>query len=98
MGSAPGFRRPALVVQSDKFNGSGIATAVIVALTTNLALAAMPGNVLVKKSEAGLPKDSVVNVSQIATIDKSQLGELAGELPVSLLHEVDVGLRLVLAL
>lgn len=86
------------MLQSDKFNQSGIATTVVVSLTTNLALAAMPGNVLLKRQESGLPKDSVVNVSQIATVDKAQVGEVVGELPFASLREVEAGVRLALAL
>lgn len=85
-------------MQSDQFNESRIGTVVVLALTTNLALAAMPGNVLVTKKESGLPKDSVVNVSQVATLDKAQLGETAGALSRSTLSEVDFGLRRVLGL
>lgn len=85
-------------MQSDQFNESRIGTVVVLALTTNLALAAMPGNVLVTKKESGLPKDSVVNVSQVATLDKAQLGETAGALSRFTLSEVDFGLRRVLGI
>src|SRR5690348_96173 len=72
-GSGPGFRRPVLVVQSDPFNQSRISTVVIAVVTSNLALAEAPGNVRLAKSEAGLPKPSVVNVSQVLTIDRELL-------------------------
>ncbi|MBP6715950.1 MAG: type II toxin-antitoxin system PemK/MazF family toxin [Acidobacteria bacterium] len=85
-GSGPGFRRPVVVVQCDAFNESRIATVVCVVLTSNLLLADAPGNVLIPKSakpsgvSAGLAKDSVANVSQIVTLDRSQLTALAGRL------------------
>jgi mRNA interferase MazF len=79
-GSGPGYRRPVLIVQTDEFNASRIRTVVVVALTTNLKLAAARGNLLCGRRETGLPKDSVVNVSQVLTIDKSLLVERAGHL------------------
>ncbi|KAA1422815.1 type II toxin-antitoxin system PemK/MazF family toxin [Mumia zhuanghuii] len=95
-GSAPALRRPALIVQSDGFNASRIATVVVAALTSNLRLASMPGNVFVSRGMTGLPKDSVVNVSQIATIDKSDVADRAGSLTPALLADVDDGIRLLL--
>ena len=97
-GSEPGFRRPLLVVQSDAFNRSRIRTVIGVVLTANLRLVEAPGNVLVPAKAAGLPKDSVANVSQVVTIDKDFLTELAGRLSGPLLSDVDAGLRLVLGL
>ncbi len=97
-GSAPGFRRPILVVQNDAFNRSRIKTVVAVALTSNLRLIEAPGNVLVPAKTAGLPKDSVVNVSQIITVDRDFLAEPAGRIRGQLLKDVENGLRLVLAL
>ena len=97
-GSAPALRRPAVVVQSDRFNESRIGTVVVLAMTTNLRLAAMPGNVAVTTAVSGLPHDSVVNVTQMATVDKENLLEHIGSLPSALIEEVDAGLRLVLAL
>lgn len=97
-GSQPGFRRPVLVVQSDPFNRSRIRTVIAVVLTTNLRLVEAPGNVLVPARAAGLPRDSVANVSQVVTIDKDFLTELAGRLKGPLLSAVDAGLRLVLGL
>lgn len=72
-GSGPGFRRPVLVVQSNSFNQSRISTVVVAVITSNLVLAEAPGNVRLSKSEAGLPRVSVVNVSQLLTIDRSLL-------------------------
>jgi mRNA interferase MazF len=97
-GSEPGFRRPILVVQSDAFNRSRLRTVVAVVLTSNLRLVEAPGNVLVPAKTSGLPKDSVVNVSQIITVDRDFLSEPAGRIRGPLLKDVENGLRLVLAL
>jgi mRNA interferase MazF len=97
-GSEPGFRRPVLVVQSDAFNRSRLRTVVAVVLTSNLRLVEAPGNVLVPAKTSGLPKDSVVNVSQIITVDRDFLSEPAGRIRGQLLKDVENGLRLVLAL
>ena len=94
--SSPAGRRPALVVQHDRFNRSAIATTVVVAITSNLRLALMPGNVRLPRGEAGLPRPSVVNVSQIRTIDRTKLRERAGALRVPKLREVLAGLALLL--
>lgn len=75
--SEPGYRRPVLIVQSDDFNLSRIRTVVAAALTTNLRLAEAPGNLLLTAEDTGLPRDSVVNVSQIVTLDKTFLTEKA---------------------
>jgi len=79
-GSGPGFRRPVVVVQGDPINRSRIATVVCVPLTSNLKWADAPGNVLLDARTTGLPKDSVVNVSQIVTLDRSLLTELVSKL------------------
>lgn len=97
-GSGPGLRRPVVVVQSNPFNESRIATVVIAAITSNLALAEAPGNVRIGKSESGLSKPSVVNVSQILTIDRSYLTERVCTLPAQIMSRVDSGLRLVIGL
>ena len=94
--SAPAFRRPVLVVQSDVFNRSRISTTIGVALTSNLRLADAPGNVLIPATDSGLPRDSVVNVSQIVTVDKADLAERAGKLPPRFMRAVSEGLKLVL--
>lgn len=80
VGSEPGFRRPVLVVQCNAFNHSRIATIVCVPLTSNLKWAEAPGNLLLKADDTGLPKDSVANVSQIVTLDRSTLTEQTGRL------------------
>lgn len=95
-GSGPGYRRPVLVVQDDAFNASKINTVVVVALTSNMALHAAPGNVLLSKRSTRLPKASVANVSQILTLDKSLLTERISQVEPSVMREVDDGLRLVL--
>ncbi len=97
-GSGPGFPRPMLVVQSDDFNESRIATVVAAVITSNTRLAQAPGNVLCRSADTGLPKDSVVNVSQVVTLDKRLLSERVGVLRRPLLQRVEAGLRLVLSL
>jgi len=97
-GSGPGFRRPVLVIQSDPFNESRISTAVVAVITSNLALADAPGNVRTSRAETGLSRPSVVNVSQVVTIDKAVLTECVRPLPSATLTRVDEGLRLVLGL
>ena len=97
-GSEPGFRRPVLAMQADAFNRSRIQTVIAVALTSNLRLVDAPGNVLVSAKASGLPKDSVANVSQVVTLDKTYLTDLAGRLRGPLLADVEAGLRLVLGL
>lgn len=98
VGSGPGYRRPVLVVQADRFTRSSIRTVVVVILTTNLRLEAAPGNVKLTSGNTGLPKDSVANVSQIATVDEQLLTNLAGQLPGRLMRQIEDGLRLVLDL
>lgn len=97
-GSEPGLRRPVVVVQSNPFNNSRIATVVIATITSNLALAEAPGNVRIGKSESGLSKPSVINVSQVLTLDRSYLTERVRALPPPVMNRVDSGLRLVLGL
>ena len=97
-GSGPGKRRPVLVVSADSFNLSRIGAVVAAAISSNVDLAAAPGNVAVPAGRSGLPKDSVVNVSQIVTLDKRQLAERVGALDHDTLAQVDAGLRLVLDL
>ncbi len=96
--SEPGYRRPVLVIQADAFNRSRIKTAIVAVITSNVELADAPGNVLLPARSAGLPKDSVVNVSQLLTLDRSFLTEHAGTLPPRLQRSVDEGLGIVLQL
>jgi mRNA interferase MazF len=93
-GSEPAGRRPALVVQHDRFNRSAISTIVVAAVTSNLRLAAMPGNVRLRRGEAGLLLPSVVNISQLRTVDRSRLGERVGLLGAVRLREVLSGIAL----
>ena len=97
-GSAPAKHRPVVVVQADSYNMSRLATAVVVALTSNTRLAEHPGNVFLPASATGLARDSVAKVTQVATLDKSTLSPGPGPVPIYLLDEIDNGLRLVLAL
>ena len=97
-GSGPGFRRPVVIVQSNPFNQSRIATVIVAIITSNLALADAPGNVRVGKSESGLAKTSVVNVSQVITLDRELLTQRVRGLPADTMRQIDEGLRLALAL
>lgn len=96
-GSAPAFRRPVLVASSDAYNSSRIATVVCAVITSNLRLADAPGNVLLADG-SGLDRPSVVNCSQVVTLDKGELTERVGRVPADVLRLVDAGLRRVLAL
>jgi len=95
-GSGPGFRHPHVVVQSDLFNRSRLNTTVVCVITSNLTRAEAPGNLLLSKGEANLPKRSVVNVTQLFTVDKSQLVEKIGTLPARRVGEILDGIALVL--
>lgn len=95
-GSGPGFRHPYVVVQSDLFNISKIRTVVVCELTSNLQRAEAPGNVLLRKGEGGLERASVANVSQLYTVDKSDLAEKIGALSKNRVEEIFAGLRLLL--
>ncbi len=95
-GSAPGYRRPFVVIQNDMFNRSLINTVVVCTLTSNLRRAEAPGNVLLQPREAGLSKQSVVNVSQIYTVDKQELTEKIGSLSSKRVLEILGGIQLVL--
>ena len=97
-GSGPGFRRPVVIVQSNPFNQSRIATITVVIVTSNLALAGAPGNVRVGKTESGLAKPSVVNVSQLYTLDRELLTQRVRGLPAETMRAIDEGLKLVLGL
>ncbi len=96
--SEPGYRRPVLVIQANSFNRSRIQTVLVAVITGNVDLALAPGNVLLPADSSGLPRDSVVNVSQILTLDRSFLAEHAGTLSPRLQRAVDAGLRSVLHL
>ena len=96
--SEPGYRRPVLVIQTDSFNRSRIQSTIVAAITSNIELANAPGNVLLPARSVGLTRDSVVNVSQVLTLDRSFLTEHVGTLTRHLQHSVDEGLRMVLQL
>jgi len=93
-GSAPGYRHPHVVIQNNLFNRSRINTVVVCVITSNLKRAAAPGNVLLEKGEANLPKPSVVNVSQVFTVDKTDLVERIGSLSPQRVRQILGGLRL----
>ena len=97
VGSGPGFRRPVLVIQSNVFNASRIGTVIVAAITSNLELARAPGNVRLDMKQSRLPKESVVNVSQIATPDRRILTERVVALSNETMTRVDAGVRLALA-
>jgi mRNA interferase MazF len=98
VGSSPGFRRPVLLIQADAFTRSQIATVIILPLTSNRRLAGAPGNILLRAAESGLSKDSVVNVSQVMTLDKADLTERIGRISPATLYQIEQGLRKVLDL
>ncbi|MGH7965826.1 MAG: type II toxin-antitoxin system PemK/MazF family toxin [Candidatus Binatia bacterium] len=97
-GSAPGYRRPVAIIQSNDFTASRIDTVIGAAVSSNTRLAFAPGNVFLRRREAGLSRDSVINVSQLLTLNKAVLTERIGRLSPQRLQELDIGLRLVLAL
>ena len=94
-GSEPGYRHPHVVIQNNLFNRSNIKTVLVCPLTTNLKRAEAPGNVLLDRKESSLPKQSVVNVSQLFTVDKSQLDEYVGTLSGKRMAEIIDGIKLV---
>ena len=95
-GSELGYRHPHVVVQNNVFNGSRLGTVVVCALTSNVKRAAAPGNVLLKKGEANLKKESVVNITQMVTVDKSDLIERIGTLSPARVREIVDGVRLLI--
>jgi mRNA interferase MazF len=98
VGSEPGFRRPVLIIQANPFNQSKIRTVIAAVITSNIQLAAAPGNVRLTVRQSGLQRESVVNVSQVVTLDRSFLTKRVGLISPAKQREVDDGLRLVLAL
>nr|WP_280790846.1 type II toxin-antitoxin system PemK/MazF family toxin [Blastococcus sp. CT_GayMR19] len=98
VGSRPAKRRPVLIVQSDAYNASRLASVVAAVITSNTALATMPGNTFLPSTVSGLPRDSVVNGTALVTLDKNDLDDRAGVLPAALMQSVDRGLRRVLGL
>ena len=98
VGSEPGYRRPVLIVQAEGFNQSAIRTVICVAITSNLRLSGAPGNVRIGPRASGLSKPSVVNVSQIMTVDRAFLAERVKALDSFTMAQIDDGLRLVMGL
>lgn len=98
VGSEPSYRRPIVIIQDDTFTQSNLRTVMTIVITSNLELARSPGNVFLSSRQTGLPKDSVANVSQVLTIDKSFLTERIGFIPGDLQDEIDEGLRMILYL
>jgi mRNA interferase MazF len=96
IGSEPGYRHPHIVIQNNIFNESRISTVVICSLTSNIARAKAPGNVLLNKGEANLPKQSVVNISQIFTVNKADLGEKIGQVSEKRIREIHDGIKLLM--
>ncbi|MEO8073142.1 MAG: type II toxin-antitoxin system PemK/MazF family toxin [Acidobacteriota bacterium] len=97
-GSSPGFHRPVLIIQSDYFNKTQMNTLVVAIITTNLRLAKMPGNILLSKRSSGLENESVVNNSQIFTVDRTDLLDFVEILSERKMEQVEKGLCLVLSL
>jgi mRNA interferase MazF len=97
-GSRPAKRRPVLVIQADPYNASRLNTTLVAVITSNTALAVMPGNVFLPAVASGLPRDSVLNVTALVTLDKADLDPAIGRLPSSLMTQIDHGLRRVLGL
>lgn len=95
-GLEPGYKHPHVIVQNNLFNCSKIKTVLVCPLTTNLKRSSAPGNVLLEKKESNLPKASVVNVSHVFTVDKTQLDEYVGTLTSKRMNEVLNGIKLVL--
>ena len=96
--SGPGYRRPVVIIQSDSFNESRINTVIVAILTSNLNLATAPGNVIIEQRVSMLSADSIVNVSQVLTIDRSLLTEVISKLPNRIMDTIDDGLRIVMNL
>ena len=94
--SEPGYRHPHIVIQNNIFNESKINTVVVCALTSNIKRASAPGNVLLKKDEGNLPKDSVVNISQVITVNKSDLVEKIGSLSRARVKQIIEGVKLLI--
>lgn len=98
LGSSPGYRRPVLIVQDDKFNQSFINTVIVAAITGNIRIGKAKGNVLITPNQSGLPKESVINISQLLTVDKTILIEYVSTLSEVKMEQVSEGLRVVLSL
>ncbi|MFA9271367.1 MAG: type II toxin-antitoxin system PemK/MazF family toxin [Baekduiaceae bacterium] len=98
IGSEPGLRRPVVVLSSDRYNASALSTVTVVSLTTTMRLAAMPGNLIVPAEISGLTSDAVVNVTQLASIDRMVFEERVATLPAWVIAQIDDGVRAALDL
>jgi len=98
VGSEPGCKRPLVIIQSNEFNNSNINTIIAAVITTNIHLAAAPGNILLPAKKSKLPKKSVVNISQLITINKSFLTEKVHTLSNKVMEQIDNGIKMVLKL
>ena len=96
--SEPGYRRPVLVLQADTFNQSGIKTVICVGITSNVGLGRLPGNVVISPKESNLKIPSVVNITQVITVDRAMLTECVGSVAARAMRKVNAGLKLVLGL
>jgi len=94
-GSEPGKHRPVLIIQNDLFNRSDIRTTICAVITSNMKLSMMPGNITLEKGDSGLDKTSVINFSQIATIDKTRLIEQISMLPKKYIEKINENIRLI---
>jgi len=95
LGSEPGFKRPVVIIQDDLFNQSRIQTTIVASITSNLNLAEAPGNIYLEKSESGLSRDGVINISQISTLDKTRLKNKIGTLTIDTIRKINSGLKLI---
>lgn len=96
--SEPGWRRPIVVIQIDRFTDSRLATVLAAIVTSNQRLGSMPGNVVIEPGDSGLPRVSVINITALVTVDRAFIEPAIGLLPMAVMREVDDGLRLVLGL
>ncbi len=98
LGSEPGYKRPVIIIQDNSFNKSHIQTVLVASLTTNIDLSEAPGNVFIEKEDSGLSKDSVINISQISTIDKNRLVNKVSQVPLDIIRSIESGLKLILGI
>jgi mRNA interferase MazF len=97
-GSEPGYKRPVLIIQNDFFNNSKINTTIVIPLTTNLILADAPGNILIKKHESKLKKDSVITISQIEVIDRQRLIEKITKIDRTIIEKIENNIMFILGI
>jgi len=97
-GSEPGYKRPVIIIQNDFFNRSNINTIIVIPLTTNILLADAPGNIIFKKNESKLKKDSVITISQIEVIDRQRLIEKINKIDISIMNKIENNIMFVLGI